>query len=140
MKPEDIVKRYDALVSENGNWQNHWNEIAERVLPRYAETMQSPVSDRTRGDKRTEKMFDATAALALDRFAAAMESMLTPRNQKWQRLKPSDSVLGKDRSVKLWFEAATNELFFIKRVLNTVYLDLLFTGNWNNRLRQSSAC
>jgi hypothetical protein len=110
--PEDIIKRFDELKSENGMWQNHWTEVAERVLPRYAEAMQNPSSNQlTRGDKRTDKMFDATAALALDRFAAAMESMLTPRNQKWQRLKPSDNALGRNHRVKLWFEAATNELF-----------------------------
>tara|TARA_R110000796_G_scaffold38848_1_gene97360 strand:+ start:2602 stop:4224 length:1623 start_codon:yes stop_codon:yes gene_type:complete len=111
MTPERVIQRYDELESENGTWRNHWDEIADRVLPRYADSMQSPDNGMTRGQKRTEKMFDATAALALDRFAAAMESMLTPRNQKWQRLKPSDNVLAKDRSVKLWFEEATNELF-----------------------------
>ena len=40
-----------------------------------------------------------------------MESMLTPRNQKWHRLKASDDALNKDRDTKLWFEQATNLLF-----------------------------
>lgn len=107
----DIIKRYDALVSQRGTWESHWTEIADRVLPRYSVPYQSPGSEITRGEKRTEKMLDSTAALGLERFAAAMESMLTPRNQKWHRLKASDPSLMQDHDVKLWFEDATNRLF-----------------------------
>lgn len=110
-RAETVIKRYDQLISERGTWESHWREIAERVLPRYHNTFQTPTSQITRGQKRTEKMFDATAALGLERFAAAMESMLTPRNQKWHRLKASDDLLNKDRAVQLWFEEATNILF-----------------------------
>ena len=108
---KEIIKRYDALKSARGTWENHWVEIADRVLPRYANTFQSPDSGITRGEKRTERMFDATAATALERFAAAMESMLTPRNQQWHALKASNPQVNKDRKVKLYFEEATNILF-----------------------------
>jgi hypothetical protein len=106
-----VIKRYDQLESERGTWESHWQEIAERVLPRYSNTFQRGTSDIHRGEKRTEKMYDSTAALGLERFAAAMESMLTPRNQKWHRLKASDDYLNQDRETKLWFEQATNILF-----------------------------
>jgi len=106
-----IIKRYDALKSERGTFENHWDEVADRVLPRYANSMQSPDSGLTRGEKRTTLMVDSTAALALDRFAAAMESMLTPRNSRWHRLAPTDAILKNDHETKLWFEQATTELF-----------------------------
>jgi len=108
---EDIIKRYDQLKSERGVWESHWEEIAERVLPRYADTMLTPANSITRGNKRTDKMIDSTAALALERFAAVMESMLTPRSQRWHRVRASDPYLMKDREVKLWFEDSTNRLF-----------------------------
>jgi len=107
----DIIKRFEQLEAERGTWETHWTEIADRVLPRYSDTFFKPTSEQTKGEKRTEKMLDSTAGIALERFAAAMESMLTPRTQKWHRLKPSDDSLARDRDVKLWFEAATNELF-----------------------------
>jgi len=108
----EIIKRYDKLDGELGNWRSHWEEIAERVLPRYSTYMTADAGQQqTRGDKRTEKMFDATAGLGLERFAAAMESMLTPRNQRWHRLTPSDPYLNKDRETRLWFEEATRILF-----------------------------
>ena len=108
---EQIIKRFTSLEAERGTWETHWTEIADRVLPRYSDTFFKPTSEQTKGEKRTEKMIDSTAGLALERFSAAMESMLTPRTQKWHRLKPSDDSLARDRDVKLWFEAATNELF-----------------------------
>jgi hypothetical protein len=105
-----VIKRYDSLKGERGTWENHWEEIAERVLPRYKNSMQSG-SNITRGEKRTEKMFDATAALGLERFAAAMESMLTPRNSRWHRLGVTNPELARDRDVKLYFEQTNNVLF-----------------------------
>jgi len=108
----DIVKRYDKLDGELGNWRSHWEQIAERVLPRYSTYMAANAGQQqTRGNQRTEHMFDATAALGVERFAAAMESMLTPRSQRWQRLRPSDPALAKDRETKLYFEEATRLLF-----------------------------
>ena len=106
-----VTKRYEALKGERGTWESHWEEIAERVLPRYSGSMQSSESNRTRGDKRTSKMFDSTAALGLERFAAAMESMLTPRNSRWHRLAVTNPALAKDREVKLYFEQTTDILF-----------------------------
>jgi|TARA_R110002126_G_scaffold47787_1_gene133682 hypothetical protein len=109
---EQIIRRYDKLDGGLGTWRSHWEEVADRVLPRYASTMTAGAGDsQTRGEKRTEKMFDSTAALGLERFAAAMESMLTPRNQQWHRLTTSDPYLNRDRETKLWFEEATRVLF-----------------------------
>jgi len=38
------------------------------------------------GMKKTEKQIDSKAALALSRFGAIMDSLLTPRNSKWHGL------------------------------------------------------
>jgi hypothetical protein len=111
MTAADIIKRYEKLESERGIWESHWTEIADRVLPRYSDTFFNPTGEQIKGEKRTEKMLDSTAGIALERFAAAMESMLTPRTQKWHRLTPDDPVIAADRDSKIWFEQATNVLF-----------------------------
>jgi hypothetical protein len=108
---EDILRQHSQMVGERGTWENHWKEIAERILPRQ-DWFQ--ISNRTQGDKRTEKMFDATAALALERFAAAMESMLTPRTQHWHKLKTSDPNLNKSKAVNQYLDEVTNTLFQIR--------------------------
>ena len=108
---KDIIKTHDKWKGDRGTWESHWSEIDERVLPRYAMTMQSSSSGLTQGQKRTDKMIDSTASIALERFSAAMEAMLTPRNQRWHRVTASDEALAADHAVKVWFENVTNILF-----------------------------
>ena len=102
-----IFKRYERMKNTRGTWEKHWEEIAERVLPRSAEF----TGDRTSGDKRTQKVFDATSGLALERFAAAVESLLTPRGAKWHTLRASDIELNQVPEVAGWFDAVENILF-----------------------------
>lgn len=110
-KAEFICKRFEQMANERTSWESHWQEVAERVLPSYSNSFTNSPNNKTKGDKRTEFMYDSTANIALDRFAAVMESMLTPRNSKWHRLVPSDPYLMKDRQTRLWFDEASNLLF-----------------------------
>tara|TARA_R100001594_G_scaffold5297_2_gene16830 strand:- start:7171 stop:8784 length:1614 start_codon:yes stop_codon:yes gene_type:complete len=102
-----IFRRYDRLKQQRANWESHWEEIAERVLPRSAEF----VGRRTPGDKRTAQLYEATSALALERFAAAVESLLTPRGAKWHTLRASNPELNQVPDVAAWFDAVENRLF-----------------------------
>ncbi|HVO16439.1 MAG TPA: portal protein [Alphaproteobacteria bacterium] len=104
---DEIIRRQERLAAERGTWESHWQEIAARVLPRQDEF----VRKRTGGEKRTERIYDATAALALERFAAAMESMLVPRTQRWHRLRVTDERLNQNPEVRQWFDRTTDILF-----------------------------
>lgn len=104
---DEIFRRYDELKSQRANWESHWQEISERILPRSGEF----TGDRTPGDKRTEKLYDATAALALERMASAIESLLTPRGARWHTLRASDPMLDQDDDVRLWFDAVEDIMF-----------------------------
>ena len=114
---EEIIARRDRLRSTRGVWESHWQEIADRVLPRQA----SFVTRRTAGEKRTREMFDATAALGLERFAAALEAMLTPRAQRWHHLRASDPALNDLPEVRAWFDRAEDILFAARYAPNANY-------------------
>ena len=107
---QDVVKKAERLQGDRGNWESHWTEIAELVIPAYSDMFQSR-GNNTPGDKKTEKQFDATAPSALTRFASVMESILTPRQQTWSSIKPTDRYLLKDYQTKLWYEEANEVLF-----------------------------
>lgn len=109
-RAEEIIRRQAKLASDRAIFDAHWREIAERVLPRANQFR----INRNPGDKLTEKVFDATAGLALERFAAAMESMLTPRTQRWHKLKVQDERLKEDASVKNYLDEVTQVLFNIR--------------------------
>lgn len=107
---DDLIQHLDRLTAERSVWDDHWQEIAERVLPRQADFSSRP----TAGAKRTDRIFDATAALALDRFASAMESMLTPRSSRWHGLRFADPALGGDEEAKRYLETLTDLLFRVR--------------------------
>lgn len=105
---EALVREFEQLSGKRGVWESHWQEIAERVLPR-ADQFQGVREPK--GTKKAEKVFDSTAPLALERFAAAMDSMLTPRSQRWHKLKSTDPLINKDHAAKEWFDEVTRILF-----------------------------
>lgn len=105
-----IIGEYGRMSGGRGNWETHWQEIAERIVPSH-KNMFTNRGMGTKGEKRTEYIFDSTAALALNRFASILDSLLTPRNQTWHRLMASDSYLNKNRDVRLWFEEVNRLLF-----------------------------
>ena len=98
------------MQSSRAIFETHWREIAERILPRSDHFR----VNRNPGDKHTEKIFDATANLALERFAAAMESMLTPRTQQWHRLACLDEELNENAEVRKYLDELTEILFKVR--------------------------
>ncbi|MFN3856547.1 MAG: portal protein [Caulobacter sp.] len=82
-RADRILTSQAAMEADRANLDNHCQEVAERVLP----THQNFHNVKTeRGIKRNEKVFDSTAALALDKFASAIDDLVTPRASTWHEL------------------------------------------------------
>ena len=103
-KIEEMCHRYNSLKGSRGNWESHWEEIAERVLPRQIGFLGA----RTDGEKKSQKIFDSRPQIALDRFASVMDSMLTPRQSKWHNLRTTDEALNRQFAVQDWFYQVNN--------------------------------
>jgi len=108
---DETLKRIEKLVGNRGNWESHWQEVAERVLPSYSRSFTGHGITQAQGEKRTELMYDATAALSLIKFGAVMESILCPRSSRWHRIMPMDKAILQNRAARDWFEDTTNKLF-----------------------------
>lgn len=102
-----LLKDLEAQKAFRSTFDTHYQEVAERVLPRMANFNVS----LTPGEKRNQQVFDSTAALSLERFAAIVESFITPRSQRWHRLTTSNPELNKIRNVQLWFDEVTRIMF-----------------------------
>lgn len=88
----------------------HWEEVAQLIYPNmrntfYRENYNFP------GQKKTDRQVDATGMVALNKFAAICDSMITPFSSKWDKLEASNPNVQKNRQVRLWFETASNVLF-----------------------------
>lgn len=104
----EIFRDQEAMDSTKANWNWHWSQIAQQVLPRSDYFNRQ---DQVEGQKRTEHMFDSTAASACERAAAAMESEITPRTQRWHGLSLSDPSLAEDPKWDRWLEQVVDIMF-----------------------------
>lgn len=108
---KDLIRDYEYLAGLRGNWNTHWREIAERFWPMHKNLFQDTLSLQSQGDKRNQEIFDSTPVLALARFGAILDSLLTPRNAFWHNLKPTDRTLLKDKNVMDWFSRVNTIMF-----------------------------
>lgn len=109
-RAEDVVKRQADMQSERSGFEQQWREIAARMGHSQAfngETVNP-------GEKKTQLQFDDTAPLALDRFAAAIESILTPRSSRWHKMAVVDPRVKQSMASRRWCEEVTDLLFRIR--------------------------
>jgi hypothetical protein len=107
----DIINAREKLHGQSGNWRDLYQQVADRVWPQMADFNVK----RFPGEKRGEKMFDSTAALALERGAAAFYSLMIPDNQYWHGLSLSNPELMEIQSVRLWLEEIRKRMFAVRR-------------------------
>ena len=100
LNADDVIKRFEALAGLRGEWESLWRLCSDYVLPLSGEFR-----------RRVRRLFDDTAPLALGRFAAALESILTPRTRKWHALVTGDAGLDQDPEISRWLEALRDALF-----------------------------
>lgn len=111
---EHIVAESLREFSQMQTWRNtfasHWEETAELILPTSRNTFYFGDFNWP-GQKKTDRQIDSTGMVALSRWTAICDSLMTPYNMQWHGLRADDDYVWKDRATQLWFEAATKKLF-----------------------------
>ena len=109
MDPKELLLRLSKLKARRQNFDTLFQQVKDVVWPNSADF----IVERTPGDKTNRKIFDMTAALALETFASAMESFLVPRHLRWHGLNASDEKVNKDPEVREFLEKTTK---FLRRL------------------------
>lgn len=124
---DDLLRDHSAFVNDRAVFDSHWREIEEFVSykGRYFNNQTS-----SPGQKSTSRIFDVTAPLAADRFAAACESMITPRTQRWHGLAPADPTMRDIKAIKDWCEDATAILFAARYAPETNFASQVHESYW----------
>jgi hypothetical protein len=102
-----IMARYDRLKTGRQNWETHWQEVADYMQPRKADVTRT----RSRGDKRTELIFDSSPIQAVELLAASLHGMMTNPSTPWFSLRYKDQGLDSDDEAKLWLESVTDTMY-----------------------------
>lgn len=104
----DILRRQAQMEADRANWDQLWQDIANLVIPQMNFTVR-----RENGFRQGQDIYDSTPELALDRFAAAMNSISTPAGQTWHLLKPYDQEI-EDIEERRWVEYVNRKLFAMR--------------------------
>lgn len=104
----DVLKRrYDRLKADRGNWEAHWEEIAEYILPANV----GFVGARAVGEKRMQKVFDSTGIHSLELLSAGLHGMATNPASKWFSLRMTEEDLNEVESVKEYLSAVEKRMW-----------------------------
>lgn len=108
----DVLRRQASMENEQRLWLPMWEDVAELIDTRYVNTFRSQGNwNMMQGQDRTLKQFDIAPPLALERFASVMDWMLTPINQKYQRIKSDIPELNAIPRVARYLDAVRDTLF-----------------------------
>ncbi len=123
LEPGEYVRRLELYRARRSQWDSHWREVAEVVWPAADAFQGSRRNLYGGGEKRTERVFDATAGLAADKFGAIVSSLLIPKSQRWHRLRTTNEDLNKDSSVRAWFDEVEQILFAMRASPRAAYYE-----------------
>jgi hypothetical protein len=127
---KDLFRRFNKLKSQRQNWESHWQEVADYMMPRKADITKT----RSKGDKRTELIFDSSPLHALELLAASLHGMLTNPSVPWFSLSfKNTNVIDKDAANE-WLESATEKMYDVfnrsnfQQEIFELYHDLITFG------------
>ena len=69
VKRDKLKQRWSSLQAERSSWVSHWSEISTYLLPRNGRFF---TSDRNKGTRRHNAIYDSTGTKALKVLGAGM--------------------------------------------------------------------
>lgn len=99
-----------SLTKYRGNWINFWQDVAERCLTDQADFNVT----RSPGTQRTQRIYDSTTAMAINRSASAIVGLITPKSEQWHSLRTDNDALNDSQNVKRYFADVTDILFAMR--------------------------
>lgn len=131
MQPNDkalkIVKLYEKLKSNRVNWDSHWRDIAEFVIPNKDNVYQF---DRAPGEKKFNEIYDSTAIHSNELLGSALHGMLSNPTNIFFGLTTGNTQLDKNDEVRKWLQECVRRMHQIlnnsnfQTEIHEVYLDI----------------
>ncbi|MFH1805366.1 MAG: portal protein [Pseudomonadota bacterium] len=151
MRPDidGLRGRYRRAVARRQNWQRHWQECYEFALPQRGEGasgggVSGASGGGSEGNRRFDRVFDATAPDAVEQLAASLLAEITPPGGGWfdlecgaavpegERAALADSLAQAVRIIDGHFERSN---FSVE--IHQAFLDLVTVGTACLRLEEA---
>jgi len=120
----------DLLKTDRANWETHWQEVSDYVIPNKNFFTRTNVS----GEKKTITLYDTSAVHSAQLLAGALHSMLTNPTSFWFGLTSGDPELDKVDSVRHWLDGTARKIHHVlnnsnfQTEIHEVYLDVVSIG------------
>jgi hypothetical protein len=106
-RAHDVIRRKEVMYADRSVTESMWRQIADRIDPAnnvFQKTYWTP------GEYRGYRQFDSSPIIVIQKFAAAMQAMLTPENSRYQKLVPPKNLEG-NKAVETYLARVTDVLF-----------------------------
>lgn len=100
LPPKRVVEKFRKLKGERGNWETHWQEVADHVLPRKA-TFTRTLAD---GAKRQYFLLENVGMHSNELLSGALHGLLTNPHAIWFELTTGTPQLDSQDGVRQWLQ------------------------------------
>ena len=125
-----LLDRLSALEVARESWEEHWQDVADYIVPRKADFTRT----RSAGDKRMDKIYDGTAIHASELLSASIHGMLTSASTNWFNLCFMNNQLQSVDKAKEWLESVEQIMYAhfhrsnFQEQIHELYHDLITFG------------
>lgn len=129
-QPKQLIERNSKMKADRAQWENHWQECADYILPRKANIAQTI----TPGSKLNTHLFDNTAIQANELLAGALHGLLTNPNSIWFELTTGEEALDELDNVRAWLQLVGRRMHNVlnnsnfQTEVHELYMDLTCFG------------
>lgn len=126
-KAERICKKFIKLESDRVNWDSHWRELAEYIIPNKDNVYKH---DRTKGEKKFSDLYDATGVHSNELLASALHGMLTNPTTPFFGLTTGIPEIDQLDDVRKWMQDTVRTMHNVlnnsnfQTEIHEVYLDM----------------
>jgi frataxin-like iron-binding protein CyaY len=130
----EIVKRYDALVTQRKTVEDVWEVINQLVVPFRGDFFRDVSNEHAVSWRDNRNVFDSTAIDSANTLAASIHGSLTSPAIRWFELAFRDDELNTTKEAREWLEKGANLCFTALQdsnfnlEANETYLDLVSYG------------
>ena len=84
MDASSLLQRFASAKAKRSVWESHWQECYDYALPHGGGFNRAG----NPGERKTDRLFDGTAADAVEQLSASLLAQLTPPWSRWFGLTP----------------------------------------------------
>lgn len=121
-----LLERYSKLVASRHNWDSHWEEISNYIIPQ----KDNIYGYNTKGEEKHNLLFDGTSIHVNELLASALHGLLTNPSVHFFNLTTRDAELDASDDVRNWVQVCVRKIHQVLSDSNfhteiyEVYLDL----------------